>query len=276
MPDIYFFNGNQVKRQHGALSPFDRSFSLGDGIFETVKVVRGRPVWLDEHLERMERSALFARIVCGFTREEIGHQCAQLIAATGISDGFLRITLSRGDSALGSFYDLPKDGSLAIIAGKAAIRSAPAKAAFAPWRINEADPAVRHKTTSRFSAVIAAQTARDKGMDELVFLNTQGNLAEGIVSNLFWTKDGELFTPSPECGLLCGIARGKLIEACNALGIKLHTGAYSPETLLDADSLFFTNSIVIMRYCNEIEGEMKKKCTVVQSIEKAVIAVLSE
>jgi len=272
MSDLFMQDGKLIKRRYCALSPYDRSFSLGDGLFETVKVAAGRPVWLEEHLERMEKSALFAGIVCRYKRDEIAGQCAQVIAVSGVAEGFLRITLSRGDSPLGRFSDLPQKGSLAIIAGTTAVSALPARAAFAPWRINETDPAVRHKTTSKFSAVMAGRLAWEKGLDELVFLNTKGELSEGIVSNIFWTKDGALFTPAVECGLLCGIARGKVMGAARTLGITVATGSYFPENLHDAESVFFTNSLTPMRMCDEMDGISKGKCTSVQAIENMVIA----
>lgn len=246
------FNGKEIV---GSISPLDRSFALGDGLFETIKVVGGRAVWLDEHLERMFNSARFAGIVCALAPVELSDACVEFIGNEKIIDGFLRITMSRGETATGRFSEMPQTGTLVITGGDSASDMAYLRAGFGNWNVNENDPSVYHKTTSRFSSVLAFRVARERGLDELVYLNSNGMVTEGIVSNIFWFKDGVLKTPSVECGLLGGVARSKVLRAALALGIRTETGAYLAETLRDADGMFFTNSLWVIRACDEFDGK---------------------
>lgn len=246
-PRVVFRGGEVV----GGVSPFDRSFNLGDGLFETIKVAGGTAVWMEEHLQRLSGSAEYAGIVCGLDKRGIWDACRDFIAREKISEGWLRLTLSRGVAKTGRFSEMPETGVLAITGGDAETPRSPLRAGFAGWRVNEADPVVSHKTTSRFSSVMAWRTAREKGLDELVFLNTKGAVAEGIISNVFWHKGGVMFTPSEKCGLLSGVARAKVLAAAKTLGMRAEAGEYQADALKDADGVFFTNSLWVVRFCGE-------------------------
>ncbi len=265
-----------MERSSCAISPFDRSFMLGDGLFETVLVRGGAAVWLREHYERMKASAAFFDIAFPFAFVEMAEWCARLIEAEKVTNGFCRIALSRGTSRTGRFAELPDDARMFIIAGSAAPRSAMPviTAGAAPWPLNERDPAARHKTASRISAVYARARADGMGVNELLFCNTQGAVAEGIFSNVFWTKGQELFTPSLECGILPGIAREKVLEAARKLGVKTNTGAYGIDAVRGAEELFFTNSLVVISRCGAFGGVAKDSNCVMAAMERLIFSEL--
>ena len=246
-------NGELRPADEPAVSLYDRSFSLGDGLFETLKVLGGKAVWLEEHLERMQNSANFAGMDFG-QRQSCGQLCKLLIEQNRISNGFLRLTLSRGVSPTGRFHDLPEKTELIITGGNTKTDSGGLAAGFAPWPVNENDPSSFHKSTSRFSLVLASLEAKRAGYGELVFVNTKGELAEGIFSNLFWVKSGELFTPAGECGLLPGVTRAKVLQIASRLKIAVNLGHYGRESIEDADEIFFTNSMMGVRFCGALDG----------------------
>lgn len=245
-------NGELLPAGAPAIPAVDRSFSLGDGLFETIKVRAARAVWLDEHLDRLEKSARFARI--GFPQKSSCEQfCTRLIEQNRISTGFLRLTLSRGVSATGRFSDMPDKSTIVVTGGNAKTDADGISAGYALWPVNENDPSCFHKSTSRFSAVQAKLEADRFGYDELVFVNTKGELTEGILSNIFWVKDGKLFTPAAECGLLPGITRAKVIQIAGRLGVVVTQGKFAAETLDDADEIFFTNSVQCVSPCIRLD-----------------------
>ena len=246
-------NGELRPTGEPAVSPYDRSFSLGDGLFETLKVHGGKPVWLDEHLERMQNSANFSRMDFA-QRESCIELCRLLIEQNQISYGFLRLTLSRGISPTGRFHDHPEKTELVITGGNTKTDSGGLTAGFASWPINENDPSSFHKSTSRFSLVIASLEAKRDGYSELVFVNTKGELAEGIFSNLFWVKSGELFTPADECGLLPGVTRAKVLQIADRQKVAVNVGRFGREAVEDADEIFFTNSMMGVRFCSSLDG----------------------
>ena len=267
-------NGEVLPAGAPAVPAVDRSFSLGDGLFETIKVHAARAVWLDEHLDRLEKSARFARI--GFPQKKsCGEYCTRLIEQNRISNGFLRITLSRGDSATGRFGDFPDKSTIAVTGANTGPADGPCSAAFAGWPVNERDPACYHKTTSRFSTVLAKLEADRQAVDEIVFVNTRGELTEGILSNIFWVKDGELFTPAAECGLLPGITRAKVIRIVDRLEIMVTQGRFGAETLDEVDEIFFTNSVQCIRPCVMLDKRGLTAGEVTKTVQKE-IAQLSE
>ena len=276
MPKFHSCNGKITERSSCAISPFDRSFMLGDGLFETLLVRGGVPVWLSEHYGRMKESAAFFGIAFPFAIDDVAEWAARLIEAEGVQYGFLRIALSRGTSQTGRFGDLPDDALMAIIAGAAPPRVEMPRlaAAIAPWPVNERDPTARHKTASRIGAVLAKARAREMGVDELVFCNTQGAVAEGILSNIFWTKNQELHTPSAECGLLPGIARAKVLAAARKLGVKTNIGAYGIDAPRDAEEIFFTNALMVIARCAAFDGVAKEANCVTAALEKLIFSEL--
>lgn len=276
MPEFYSLNGTIAARHSCVLTPFDRSFMLGDGLIETLLVRGGVAVWLREHYERMKESAAFFGIAFPFAFDDVAEWSARLIETEGVQHGFLRIALSRGTSQTGRFAELPDDTRMAIIAGNSAPRAAMPviTAAVALWPVNERDPAVRHKTASRIGAVHAKARAREAGVDELLFCNTQGAVAEGIFSNVFWMKGRELYTPSAECGILPGIARAKVLAAARKLGVKTNIGAYGIDAPRGAEELFFTNSLMIISRCGAFEGVVKDASRVMTALEQLIFSEL--
>lgn len=272
MERFYLLDGAMHRAGDSPLSPFDRAFMLGDALFETVKIAEGLAVWLPEHLARLFASCGVCGIRPGVDAATIEEWCAKTVSANGVVDGFARIAVSRGISESGRFSDVPSRASVVVIAGESVAPLSPVRAAFAPWRINETDPAVRHKSASRFSHVLAHRHAGLAGLDELVFLNTKGYVAEGIYSNVFWVREKTLFTPSAECGLLEGIARGKILDMAKSLGIATSVGVFGAKDVSGADEVFFTNSLSPVRRCAVFEGRILEKKCVVEPLEKMLVA----
>lgn len=256
-----------------ALSPYDRNFLLGDGLFETLKVHSGKAVWLEEHLERMQKSAGFARI--GFEqRLSCPELCKLLIEQNRISSGFLRLTLSRGVSLSGRFNDIPEKSGLVITGGNAKTDAGGISAGYAPWPVNEKDPSCFHKSTSRFTSVLAGMEAGRLGYGELIFVNTKGELTESVFSNVFWVKGGELFTPAVECGLLSGVTRAKVIEIASRLEITVNVGRFALEAIEDADEIFFTNSVQCVRPCVKLNERELATGAVTITLQKEIMRLM--
>jgi branched-subunit amino acid aminotransferase/4-amino-4-deoxychorismate lyase len=184
------------------------------------------------------------------------------------------LTLSRGVSPTGRFHDLPVKTEFVITGGNTKTDSGGLTAGFASWPLNENDPSSFHKSTSRFSLVTASLEAKRAGYGELVFVNTKGELAEGIFSNLFWVKSGELFTPAGECGLLPGVTRAKVLQIAERLKIVVNLGHYGREAIEDADEIFFTNSMMGVRFCAALDGREIARGEISDSLEKEIARLM--
>src|SRR5262249_51407947 len=119
---------------------------------------------------------------------------------------------------------------------------------------NEHSPASRLKTLSYLDNVLARAEARTAGGDEAVMLNTAGALACAAAANLFWIRDGVLFTPALACGVLAGIARGEALASAARLGVTAHEVAAGPQALAAADAVFLTNALIGVRPVASVDG----------------------
>ncbi len=115
---------------------------------------------------------------------------------------------------------------------------------FARVRRNEGSPASKLKSLAYLDNVLARREAKAVGADEAVMLNTVGEVACAAAANLFWIKDGRLFTPALDCGVLDGIARAAVLDAAlqaEAAAMEVRAG---PEALAGAEAAFITNSLM--------------------------------
>ena len=108
----------------------------------------------------------------------------------------------------------------------------------------------------------------DKGYNEALFLNTDGLLSEGAVSNIFFIKNGIIYTPKIKCGLLPGIVREFVIQNSSAMGFNVEEGEFTYDQLLDAEGVFITNSIMGIMKVSKIDDKVLNQSTVVSEIKR--------
>ncbi|TAN25856.1 MAG: 4-amino-4-deoxychorismate lyase [Actinomycetota bacterium] len=203
-------NGGLVERADAKISVFDHGLVTGDGVFETIGVYRGVAFTLTRHLERLERSAKGIGLP-SLDLAAIRSGVIELLEANSCIEGKLRITVTGGESVLGS----DRTGSpLSVIIASSPRSEAPltAKIQVAPWPRNERGILAGLKTISYAENVAALAWAQSHGADEVVFGNTIGNLCEGSGTNIFVVLDGEAYTPPLSCGALGGITRELIVE----------------------------------------------------------------
>ena len=193
-----------------AVSASDHGFTVGDGVFEAVKVLDGQALALGLHLERLARSATGLGLPepdADVVRDAV----SQVLEREHLGLGRIRITWTGGPSPLGS-----NRGDAAPTLVVAAAEMAPWAASTAlvtvPWPRNERGALAGLKTTSYGENVRALAYADARGASEAVFTNLQGHLCEGTGTNVFYVVDGELRTPTLESGCLAGITRRLVLE----------------------------------------------------------------
>ncbi|HET7735069.1 MAG TPA: aminodeoxychorismate lyase [Nocardioidaceae bacterium] len=193
-----------------AVSVLDHGFTVGDGVFEAVKVVDGQPFALTRHLERLARSAAGLGLPA-LDLAEVRRAVAEVLASQELPLGRIRVTYTGGVAPMGSGRgDAPP--TLVVAAGPMDPWPAVATVATVPWPRNERGPLAGLKTTSYAENVVALAHAKEKGAGEAVFGNLAGHLCEGTGSNVFYVVGGELRTPTLASGCLAGITRALLVE----------------------------------------------------------------
>ncbi len=242
-----YLNGRIVPREEARISPLDRGFLYGDGVFETTRVMGGTALFLERHLERLAASCRETGFGRGMDCDELSDAVRRLIGANGVDEGYLRITVSRGPYA-GRLSELEAREPTVFIEARPTDlppleAPEPVTLARSPWRRHEGSPLVAHKSLSYGANVLALAEGRGRGADEVYFLNSRGHLAEGAISNLFLVRGGAVHTPHVACGLLPGVTRAVVLELCAEEGIPAEPGEYAESDLAEADEAFCTNSL---------------------------------
>ncbi|MGD2173919.1 MAG: aminotransferase class IV [Candidatus Brocadiaceae bacterium] len=242
-----YLNGEIVGRQQAAVSPFDRGFLYGDGFFETTRIIAGAPLLLARHLERLACSCRQTGFGVVPDPAELKRAVRAVIEANGVTEGYLRISISRGLHE-GRLTELESRRATVLVEGRPMDlpplgATPPMTLARSRYRRNEDSPVVRHKTLSYQGNLLALAEGRRGGADEVFFLNARDELTEGAITNLFFIHEGTVHTPDVACGLLPGITRQVVLELCRALPVPVEVGRYCLADLMDADEVFCTNSL---------------------------------
>lgn len=193
-----------------AVGVSDHGFTVGDGVFEAVKVVEGQPFALGRHLERLERSAAGLGLPVLDT-DAVRRGVDAVLGAGHLPLGRLRITYTGGPAPLGSGRG-DAQPTLVVVADGMGPAEPATRVATVPWPRNERGALAGLKTTSYAENVVALAEAKRRGASEAVFANLAGNLCEGTGSNVFYVVEGELRTPTLASGCLAGVTRGLVLE----------------------------------------------------------------
>ncbi len=247
------------------LDPTDRGFLLGDGVFETVAVINHKPLWLDEHVQRMAHAA--AELGIGFNAAGTFSGLTQVLEKSEVPCEVLRITLSRGKAARG----LAGDGmspSLLITLDEFSAKNffQPCRLKVSQVRRNEFAPSSRLKTLSYIDGIAAAREVADEA-DDALMLNTSGQVASATVGNISVLRGDELVTPSLDQGILPGIMRRVLLDHAKKLGFKPVERTVPLEDLVRADAVFLCNSLRFIRPVTTLNGEPLGKVSLDRLIE---------
>ena len=275
---IVFLNGQFVPEQQALIPVNDRGFLYGDGLFETLRVANGRPSRLAQHLERMARGADFLKIKCPFTREELRDFAGQLIRKNKTPGAILRVTLTRGPGERG--YTPESDGKPTVVM---TLHAAPSLGKTIQWtlatssfRVPAADPLAAFKTMNKLTHVMARIEAIEKGADEALLLNTNGEVAETASGNLFWVSRGRVCTVPTGCGALPGITRAVVLEICQTLGLPTDQRVIKPDALRNSKGIFITQSALGIVQVVAFDGEPVAPSPLVDQIRHAYREMLAK
>ena len=206
-----WLNGQLLTDPTAAAVPLsDHGFTVGDGVFEAVKVIDGQPFALTRHLDRLQSSARGLGLPLSDV-DAVRAGVAAVLADNPLPHGRLRITVTGGNAPMGSGRG-DGDVTVAVVAGELAPADPSVAVVTVPWPRNERGALAGLKTTSYAENVVALAHARERGASEAIFANLAGHLCEGTGTNVFYVVDGELRTPTLASGCLAGVTRALLLE----------------------------------------------------------------
>ena len=227
-------NGRLVPPTTPSVSALDHGIIVGDGVFETIQVLEGKPVALTRHLNRLKRSAIGLGLEAP-NENTLLNAIKEVLEADPASQR-LRITWSSGPGPLSSIRG-GEDGTLLLASSVGTQWPSSERVHLSKWTRNENSALVGLKTTSYAENVVALQAAREIGCSEALFLNTAGNVCEGTGTNIFFVIDDVLVTPSMDSGCLAGIIRELVIEITAVNEREIH-----PAEISEASEAFLTSS----------------------------------
>lgn len=248
-----YIKGEFTEEHNARVSLSERAFRYGDGLFETVRVIGGVAIKIDEHVRRIHDSGVELGMLLDKNRSEfvlhVSKVVSELVRQSGYSDARLKIILSRGEGDIGPRP--PEIGGANIYAviqpysdaSPSHARSG-ISAVLASFPRNQHSPLVQHKTLNFLENVLALKEARDAAVDEALFCNIVGRICEGATSNIFIVKDGGLITPPLSEGLLLGITRAQVLDLAKASGISYSEMSVTLDDLWSSDEAFLTNSMI--------------------------------
>jgi branched-chain amino acid aminotransferase len=235
------------------VSAVDHGVTVGDGVFETMRVVRGEAFALGRHLRRLRRSAECLRLDVPYGDTDL-RQAVHEVITENPGAGRVRITLTGGPGPLGSTRGVVP--ATTIVAAAVLTPWDPTAAVVvAPWVRNERGALAGVKSTSYAENVIALEHAQSRGASEALFANTVGNLCEGTGTNVFVGIDGELITPPLSAGCLAGITRELVAELVPVVERDLPM-----EALAQVDEAFLTSSTRDVQPVSAIDGRPLADC----------------
>ena len=275
---LVFLNGHFLPEAQAVVPVNDRGFLLGDGFFETMRVVNGRPFRIAQHLERMTRGADFLKIKPPFIPNELEKFAAQLIEQNNMPDAILRVMLTRGPGERG--YSPKNAGTPTLVM---TLHAAPPLENPVEWNlvtssfhIPSTDPLSSFKTTSKILHVMARAEAAEKGADEALLINTNGEVAETAGGNLFWVYQDEICTAPSGRGVLPGITRAVVLEICRTLGLEVNKRVIKPEALRNSAGIFVTQSALGIIPVSSFDGEPVAPSPLVDQIAQAYNEMLAK
>lgn len=236
-------NGHLRRGADAAISLFDRGARDGEGLFETLRVERGRAQFWTRHLERLVLSAAELGFPVPPSPARLEAAWRELLEAEGLADAVLRITVTRGipggrPTRTGCWIEAePLAARLWSGTRSRAARAVVSRTPFEPGSLG------RHKTTSRLAYHLAREEARAAGADEALLVGESGELFEGTVSNVLAVIQGEVVTPPLACGILPGIARAVVLDACRAIGVRARETPLAVADLAGAEEVLLTNCV---------------------------------
>jgi len=237
-----WLNGALVDADTARLDPDERSFLLGDGAFETCHAVMGQVRLWPRHVTRLTHTlAEMAMAAPDWKALETGAQ--SVCRANGLDDAVVRVTVSRGAQGGGMTPALNTPPTVLITA-----KPRPKPPAGVTLQILDAprrdvrNLSCRAKVTGYADMLMARREAQRAGADMAVVLSVQGDLSSADSANLFWMRDGRIFTPELATGCLPGVQRAALLAAAQEMGLSVVEGRFAPSDLFEADVVWITNA----------------------------------
>lgn len=217
-----------------------QGYLYGRGIFTTVAFRNGRLLLWEKHWRRINHDAEAIGLnIEEFPESAVVARAAAAVAESGISSGRLRLTFS--DHSPPGLWSGPESAAggcrLSVMVGEPRRLPVPFRVTVSPYNVLSTDTLNRLKTCNYLAKILSLEEAGERGFNEAIRLNERGQITGGCVSNVFWLRDGTLFTPPLSAGCLPGTTREFILE-----NFDCEEAEAGPEELEKADAVYLTSA----------------------------------
>src|SRR5947208_13440669 len=243
-----WIDGKLVDKADAKISVYDHGLLYGDGVFEGIRVYNGKIFECDAHIRRLYDSAKAIRLKIPPGPAELKSIMEQTVKANGFNECYIRVVVTRGVGSLGIDPNKCANPSLIVIADliqvypKEMFEKGISVITASTLRMHPSALSPRIKSLNYLNNSLARIEANDAGVPEAIMLNSEGNVAEGTVQNVFIIRDGQVQTPNTHDGILEGVTRRVMIDICAKLGIPCIEKSIQRLDLYIADEMFLTGT----------------------------------
>lgn len=255
MHPLLLHNGEIRDTREPLLKPGQVGYLNGWGIFSTLRVSDGVPFAFERHYRRLERDSLRMRVPLPYGPDELQDLLLRLVEANRAYDATLRVSIVRNK---GGMFEAPEqDSEVDLIAFTSDLRKwdSSVRLSYVPHGRHGASPFAGAKITSWAQNLTWYEEAHERGFDEVILLNEQGEVSECTSANIFAIVGDQVVTPPlATSGCLAGVTRAVLLEEVSVPGLTIREAEFTPSELETADQVFITSTTRDLLPVAEVDG----------------------
>jgi branched-chain amino acid aminotransferase len=257
-----WLDGKLVEQENAKISVFDHGLLYGDGVFEGIRVYNGRVFELEAHIRRLYESAKVIRLSIVMSPSELADAVEETVKANGVTDGYVRLVVTRGVGTLGLNPFVCKNSCIFIIADT--IQLYPKELYEKGMKVISAATVRNHpmaippqaKTLNYLNNILAKIESLDSNVPEAILYNHEGYVAEASGDNVFIVKDGVIYMPPAEAGALPGITQRVVIKLVKKENIQVVEKNLTRFDLYVCDEFFLTGTAAEVIGIVDIDGRI--------------------
>ena len=257
-----WLDGKLVEQENAKISVFDHGLLYGDGVFEGIRVYNGRVFELEAHIRRLYESAKVIRLSIAMTQSELAGAVEETVKANSVTDGYVRLVVTRGVGTLGLNPFICRNSCIFIIADT--IQLYPKELYEKGMKVISATTVRNHpmaippqaKSLNYLNNILAKIEALDSNVPEAILYNHEGYVAEASGDNVFIVKDGVIYTPPAEAGALPGITQRVVIKLARKENIQVVEKNLTRFDLYVCDEFFLTGTAAEVIGIVDVDGRI--------------------
>ena len=243
-----WINGTLFAKENAKISVYDHGLLYGDGVFEGMRSYSGKVFRMEQHLDRLFKSAKGIWLEIPLTKQALADAVNHTLSSNKISDGYIRLIVTRGSGALGLDPNRTSDPQVIVITDhitlypKEMYEAGLSIITASTVRNHPAALSPRIKSLNYLNNIMAKIEGMQAGCVEALMLNHKGEVAECTADNIFLVRNGQIWTPPLDAGILEGITRDAVIELAREAGYAVNETALTRHDVFIADEAFITGS----------------------------------